>query len=127
MLFMEGPGTVDGFCAGTASLWQFVGVILLVFKIVIPIVLIIWGMLDLGKAVIASEDKAISKAAKALAMRVLAGMLIFFIPTIISFVFTMVGTFNEDVKDDFDVCKLCITQPNDKSNKDGKTCGDYVR
>ena len=45
-----------GFCANTANIWQVVGYVLLAFKIVIPILLIIFGMLDLGKAVIASKD-----------------------------------------------------------------------
>ncbi|MEG1505875.1 MAG: hypothetical protein RR478_00080 [Bacilli bacterium] len=111
MLFMEVGEAASGFCSGTADLWQFVGMILLVFKIVIPIILIVLGMIDLGKAVISSDDKSISKAAKALAMRILAGMLIFFIPSIISFVFTLVSAFNNDVKADFEVCKTCITDP----------------
>ena len=50
-----------GFCANTANIWQVVGYVLLAFKIVIPILLIIFGMLDLGKAVIASKDDEIKK------------------------------------------------------------------
>ena len=51
------PGDYNsGFCANTANIWQIVGIILLVVKIVIPILLIIWGMLDLGKAVVAAND-----------------------------------------------------------------------
>ena len=64
------PGSeVDGFCANTANIWQIVGIVLLVVKIVIPILLIIWGMLDLGKAVVAAKDDEIKKATKSLAMR----------------------------------------------------------
>ncbi|MEG1009517.1 MAG: hypothetical protein RSF67_06885 [Clostridia bacterium] len=111
MLFMVVGEAANGFCSGTADLWQFVGMILLVFKIVIPIILIVLGMIDLGKAVISSDDKSINKAAKALAMRVIAGMLIFFIPSVISFVFTLVSAFNTDLKSDYDVCKNCITNP----------------
>ena len=35
----------NGFCASSANVWQTVGYILLVFKIVIPILLIIFGMM----------------------------------------------------------------------------------
>ena len=52
-------GNVDNFCAETSNIWRTVGYFLLVFKIVIPIILIILGMVDLGKAVISSDDKII--------------------------------------------------------------------
>lgn len=104
------------FCSNTYDIWQLVGMFLLIFKIVIPIILIILGMIDLGKAVISSDDKAVSKAAKSLLMRVIAAVIIFFIPTVVSFIFSLVGSFNTpEVRDDFNVCKECITHPN--SNK----------
>ena len=88
---------------------------LLVFKIVIPVLLIVFGMIDLGKAVISSDDKAVSKAAKSLLNRVIAGICIFFVPTIVSILFKMVGSFGE-VKDQFDICANCISNPTN-SNK----------
>ena len=66
-------------------------------------------MIDLGKAVVASKDDEIKKAAKALGMRALAGVLIFFIPTIVGFCFTLADGFNAD--GDYDVCEQCITNP----------------
>lgn len=114
---IQAVGQANGFCAHTANVWQLVGVFLLVFKIVIPIILIVLGMFDLGKAVISSDDKSISKAVKALAMRLIAAVVIFFIPTIVAFVFTMIGAFNNDAKADFDVCKACITNPNAKKEQ----------
>lgn len=109
MYLME-LGTADGFCAGTASIWQLVGNILTIFKIVIPILVLIFGMIDLGKAVIASKDDEIKKAAKGLLIRVVAGLVIFFIPTLVGFIFTIVGSFN-DLKADYEICSTCITSP----------------
>ena len=124
---MENVGTSAGFCANTADVWQLIGVALLIFKIVIPIILIILGMIDLGKAVVSSDDKAISKSTKSLAMRIVAAIIIFFIPSIISFVFSIIGTFNDDVKDDFEVCKKCIVSPNKEGgNAENPTCKYYV-
>ena len=97
------------FCAGTAKIWQLVGRILTIFKIVIPLLVIIFGMIDLGKAVVASKDDEIKKAAKSLGMRALAGILIFFVPTIVAFVFNIVDGFSSDT--DYDVCATCITKP----------------
>ena len=119
-------GTADGFCAHTAELWQLVGVVLLIFKIVIPIILIILGMLDLGKAVVSSDEKAIQKSAKTLAFRIIAAVIIFFIPTLISFVFSVIAAFNNDAKDDYNVCKTCITSPNKSSDVTG-SCNYYIK
>ena len=107
----------NGFCANTANIWQLVGIVLLIFKIVIPILLIILGMIDLGKAVISSDEKAIKSSTKSLTMRIIAAVVIFFIPTLISFVFTLVSAFNTDAKADFDVCRKCIASPNSSACK----------
>ena len=103
-------GTASGFCSSTANIWQLIGYILLVFKIVIPLLLIIFGMIDLGKAVIASKDDEIKKATTSLVKRAIAALVIFLIPTFIGYIMTLVGGFSE-AKEDFDVCKKCITSP----------------
>lgn len=99
-----------GFCYNTANIWQVVGYIFMVAKIVIPILLIIWGMLDLGKAVVAAKDDEIKKATKSLAFRAVAAVIIFFIPTLINVVVGLISDF-ANVKDDWDVCRKCITNP----------------
>lgn len=104
------------FCSDSGSVWYTVGMFLLVFKIVIPILLIIFGMIDLGKAVISSDDKAVSKAAKSLLNRVIAGVVIFFVPTLVSVILNLVGSFKKDVKDQYNICASCISNPN------GDTC-----
>lgn len=98
------------FCSGTASLWKLIGNILFIFKIVVPLLVIVFGIIDLGKAVVASKDDEIKKAMKSLAMRFLAAAVIFFIPQLVSFLFTIVDGFS-GVSNDFDVCKTCITSP----------------
>ena len=98
------------FCTKTKSIWILVGRILGIFKIVIPLLVIIFGMIDLGKAVVASKDDEIKKAAKQLGMRILAGVVIFFIPVIVSFAFTLADGF--DAEGDYSTCEACITNPN---------------
>ncbi len=106
------PGSIEeGFCANTANIWQIVGYILLILKIVIPILLILYGMIDLGKAVVAAKDDEIKKATKQLAFRAIAGIAVFFVPTIIGLLVNMLSIFS-DARDDFQVCKSCITSPN---------------
>ena len=102
------------FCRNSANVWQIVGYAFFIFKIIIPILLIVWGMLDLGRAVVAAKDDEVKKATKALAMRAISAVAIFFVPTIVGIVLGLVSSFNnEDVKDDWNVCRTCITSPSD--------------
>lgn len=99
-------------CTDLSQVWQILGWVLFVFKIVIPILIIVFGMIDLGKAVVASKDDEIKKAIKSLAMRAVAGAVIFFIPTLVGLVFSLIGEFNEEpIKSEYGVCRSCITNP----------------
>ena len=49
------------FCKSTASVWQIVGWVFMIVKIVLPILLIIFGVMDFSKAVMASKDDEIKK------------------------------------------------------------------
>ncbi len=105
-------GDAINFCAETASIWQFIGYILLIFKIVIPLLLLILGMVDLGKAVVASDDKAIKKSTTQLAIRAVAAVVIFFVPTLIGFIFSIVAGFQDDeIKANYAKCKTCLVSP----------------
>lgn len=121
MLLAE-VGTSSGFCQDSANIWQVVGYILLVFKIVIPIILIVLGMIDLGKAVVASKDDEIKKAVKSLAMRAIAAVVIFFIPTLVGIVMSLVSNFSDSgASVDYNICKSCIVSPN------GNTCDEKAK
>ena len=105
-------GALNEFCTQMAGPLKFVGIILWVFKIAIPVIIFVMGMIDLGKAVTASKDDEIKKAMKQLMIRLISGILIFFIPTIVMFVFRLLGDFGtaEDLVN-FKVCEDCILRP----------------
>lgn len=120
-LFLTGVADI-AFCESTANIWQIVGYVLLIFKIVIPVLLIVFGMVDLGKAVIASKSDEVKKATSSLMMRAIAAVAIFLIPTIIGVIMGFVADFKESgAQKDFNVCKACITRPN------GNTCSDSAK
>ena len=104
---------VDGFCAGAADVVGFSGWILTIFKVAIPLLIIGYGMFDLGKAVVGSKDDDIKTASKRLMYRAIAGVLIFFVPTIVLWLFdTAVGSYKEISKQaDFEKCRTCILYP----------------
>ena len=79
----------------------FVKSIFTIIQFLIPIGLIIMGSIDLGKAVISSDDKEIKQATSKLAKRAIAAVAIFFIVFIVKLVMNLVSDSNEseDVED----------------------------
>lgn len=57
-------------------------------KIIVPIVLIIFGMLDMFKAVIANDDKEMKEAQKKLIHRIIYAVIVFFVIALVQFVFS---------------------------------------
>ena len=99
------------FCYKTAEVWQIIGYALLILKIVIPIILIVLGMIDIGKAVLSSDEKLIKDGVMKLIKRVIAAVIIFFIPTVIDVLFQFIGAFSESVRNDYANCIDCLTSP----------------
>jgi hypothetical protein len=65
--------------------------VLQIIQILIPIGLIIFGTIDLGKAVISSDEKKIQEGQKILMKRAITAALVFFVATIVTFVMGFVG------------------------------------
>ena len=55
---------------------------------VIPVILIVLGMIDLGKAVTSNDEKQMKEAQKTLIKRVIYAVLVLFIVAIVRFVFS---------------------------------------
>lgn len=102
------------FCSDTANIWQFVGRLVTVIKIAVPILIIILGSWDLGKAVVQSDDKAIKTATNSLIKRFVAGIVIFLLPTIVTAIFNLLQGW-QDTKSDATVCFQCISNPGNGS------------
>lgn len=100
---------LGGFCGQTADIWRILGYVVVIIKIVIPLILIILGMVDLGKAVVSSDEKAINKAVGSLIKRFIAAVVVFFVPTIVNAVFGIVGVMSKTENDDYQTCVKCIT------------------
>lgn len=95
------------FCTKTEPVWEFAGNIFTIFKIIIPVIIIVLGIVDFAKAIISNDDKAIGSSAKTLMRRVIVGIIIFFIPTIVLVVFNMVDGF-DDIESQASLCLNCI-------------------
>ena len=99
------------FCHKSARIWQIVGYIIMIVKIVIPLIIIILGIIDLGKAVVSSDQKIIKDAGGNLLKRIILGVCIFFIPQIVDLIFQMVGGFSEEMRSDYENCLTCLVDP----------------
>lgn len=101
---------LGAFCEDTANIWQLLGHVVTVIKIIIPLMLIILGMVDLGKAVVSSDEKAISKSVGSLIKRFIAAIIVFFVPTIVSALFSAISLVNLN-DGDAQICVQCLTNP----------------
>lgn len=108
MLAKSADFTNTTFCEKTANIWQFVGYFIFWFKIIIPLLIIILGVIDLGKAVVSSKDDEIKKAAGTLGKRVVIGVVIFFLPTIVYMLFGLVKIDHDKGAKD---CYECLFRP----------------
>ncbi len=57
-----------------------------IIKVAIPILLIIFGMLDLGKAVVASKEDEIKKGQQMFIKRIVAAILVFFVTLVVQII-----------------------------------------
>ena len=90
---------LDGICSNAtmADVMDLVQLVMKVICILVPIVMIVLGTFDLFKAVTAGKEEDIKKKQKALITRLIAGVLVFLVPTIVSLLTSLMGT--EDWKD----------------------------
>ena len=86
------------------------GVIPLI-QIAIPIILIVLGMLDLGKAVIASKEDEIKAAQKLLIKRIIYAVAIFLVVFIVTVIFNMVKDNSEGDAANWRTCWDCKYVP----------------
>lgn len=70
---------------------NFTSAIIKVFQIAIPVILVVLGMIDLGKAVTSNDEKQMKEAQKTLIKRVIYAVLVFFIIALVKFVFGMLN------------------------------------
>ena len=83
--------SVNDFCAKTEEIWQLIGAVIKILQIAIPIIIILLGTIDLGKAVMAGEDKQIKEAQRMFLRRLIYGVAVFFVVMIVRAVFGVLG------------------------------------
>ena len=89
--------------------FKIISTVILIAHWVIPLIIIVLGMIDFTKAVISDDEKATEKATTALIRRVIAGIVVFFIPTIITGLLNLIDI-TDGIMDNgtFAACTKCL-------------------
>ncbi len=100
MLFLEVE--VSSACRSLGPLIRLIKYgIIPIIQIGVPILLILYGMFDLAKAVIASKEEEIKNATKLLTKRAIYAVAVFLVVTLVTAVFGLLSsTANENITND---------------------------
>lgn len=94
--------------ADYADIATLTRLIVTILKIAIPIILIIYGILDLAKAVMANEEKDMKEAQKRLIKRIAYALVVFFVITLVQLLIKAVAPSTEN-KTNIADCIACFT------------------
>jgi len=85
------------------QIFGFLGILLNIIKICIPIILIVVGTIELVKCII-SKSEEMNKSIKKLGIKAILGLVIFFVPSIVMFLMSLIS--NDFTKNECITCLL---------------------
>ena len=106
--------TIDNPCGenGVKLALRIVGYAIFAVKIIVPIVLIIYGTIDVSKAVINGAD-SLQKNLVQFAKRSIAAILVFMAPGIINGIFNLIiDGYEDSTGSEYQMCFTCLFDPN---------------
>lgn len=122
--------TLNSLCTDDSGfqIFGFLGQVLNIIKILVPIIIVIMGSVDLVKAVVASKEDEIKKGYSILIKRLIVGIIIFFIPGLVGFIINLAGgTENcESAKCVFSNSSKCISQKSNVLLEDNGVIGKII-
>lgn len=98
-------GIQCGAGSGLGKVMGIIGYVIWGIKVVVPIILIIVGMLDMGKAVTLKDEGEIKKAQNSLIKKLIAAVIVFLVPTLVGLIMGVIGS------NDWKNCAACINAP----------------
>lgn len=111
----------DALChdANVLKAFRILGVVIFIIKILVPVVIIITGIISLAKAVMMEDESAVKKSADVLFKKVIVGVLIAFIPTIVDVFISSVSAADK-TRSKFTECGRCLTSIKECKNMIGR-------
>lgn len=93
--------------SNVARTLKFIGILLFIAKMFVPALIIIMGSVDFAQVIFAGKDDEIKKRLSIFIKRFITGVIIFFIPTIINFFFSVLDGYS-DAMNKYSNCRACI-------------------
>lgn len=79
-----------------AGVFNLTSLVVMVIQVVVPILLIIWGMVDFVKSVIGGDENKIKEGQKIFIKRLIMALVVFLIVTIVKLAINLVGQLGAD-------------------------------
>lgn len=110
--FNDTKNVGENFCSEPAvrNVLRFFGIIILLLKYFVPIIIIAKGTFLFYNAVVKDGSDQLTKSAKELGMKIILGILIFFIPSMVSGILHLYDGFFS-VSSEFKSCANCLIDP----------------
>ena len=93
---------------GVLRTFKIINILLSVIRVVVPIIIIIFGTKDMMNASLEGKDDEMKLATNHLIKRIIAGFTVFLIPTIINVIFSLSAEY-EEKPSEFASCSVCLT------------------
>lgn len=105
---------LSGLCNETrvARTLKFLGILITLVKIFVPLLIIVLGSIDFGKAMIDGKGDDIPKKVPVLVKRFITGVIIFLVPSVIDFLFGVIDTYS-DTMAQYENCWTCLLDPDE--------------
>lgn len=102
----------DNFCSQPEIInaMRVLGYFIFIAKIFVPLIIIGFSVFDMFHAVTGGDEKSLKDSAKKLGIRVLIGITIFLVPTILNVVLTAIDQYNDILSDAY-ICQTCLLKP----------------
>ena len=102
-------------CQETIKTWQIIGIFLTIIKIIIPLIIIIFGTIDVGKIITSKPEDEAKLVIKKITNRLIAALIVFLIPNLINASLRLFTNYKEQL--DYAECDECFTKPTSSNCK----------
>ncbi len=121
-VYAAGEGVVAepiSFCKqeGIIRIVRIAGTVKNIMKILVPVLLIVMASIDIGKALLSGDEKDMKEATTLMVKRLIAGLIVFFIPTIVDVILNNISNYSTSdyayskTKGDYVICTKCFSSP----------------
>lgn len=90
------------------AVFNLVHYVILIIQIVVPILLIIWGMLDFAKGLTKGKDEDIKAGQKTFISRLIVAIVVFLVVTVVNLMVGIVASVNPDDSPNENTMTQCI-------------------